>query len=382
MKDKTQILFVMDGMQVGGVENALISVLRNIDYNCMDVDLLLLHDYLALIDELDEHVNIRKLDSAYTGKSSFKFLFYYGMFKVCTLLKREQRYFWQKKMQCTLWKKRSQKVLQKTYDIVIGYKQGEPEDFVANCISAKKKVAFYHHGSLIDEELHAKTYAQMDVIVAVSEGVRDLLTDRYPQFASKIQVISNYVDCQRIYDKSKSFFVDNDSGKTTICTVGRLAPEKRYDLVIETAKVLVKTLDKPFVWYCIGEGEERKKIEEQIYANDLQENVILLGEVKNPLPYVLNCDVYVQTSDAESYGLAIKEALVLGKQVVSTMTIGGQLLVTHKGNGYLSQSESQSLCEGIEWCLHNKATNFMDRDLYLQEDREIKSKWEKLLQNI
>ena len=67
------------------------------------------------------------------------------------------------------------------------------------------------------------------------------------------------------------------------------------------------------------------------------------------MPYVNACDVYVQTSDAESYGLAIQEALVLGKPVVSTKTIGGELLIQHKGNGYLSADCAEDIAAGIIW---------------------------------
>ena len=74
-------------------------------------------------------------------------------------------------------------------------------------------------------------------------------------------------------------------------TVGRLVAQKRYDMVIQTIKLLKQESKKPIRWYIMGEGELRTKLEQQISENQLTEDVILLGVKENPFPYYKQCDI-------------------------------------------------------------------------------------------
>ena len=137
---KKNLLFIMDGLKVGGVESALISVLHRIDYEQYDVDLLLLHNQLDLIDQLPGSVKILNYEQSGVSGKSFQSIGIYSAFKFTGILgmKSLSRKL-AKSMQHSLHRTKIRKLLHKNYTAVIGYKQGETEDFVANCIRHPNK---------------------------------------------------------------------------------------------------------------------------------------------------------------------------------------------------------------------------------------------------
>lgn len=379
MSDKRNILFVMDGLKIGGVEFALSTVLQRIDYRKFDVDLLILHNHLGIENQINKNVKIINLEVESQHVNSPAFLYRYSVFKFCSILHMQNAADKAAKaMQHCSQRLRCKKLLLKEYDTVIAYKQGEAEEFVVYCVKAKKKIAFYHHGSLMDEKLHSDTYMHFDFIVAVSEGVRSMLQSRYPSYANKIIVIPNYICADTILRRAEEYMPDFPSDRLVICSVGRLCREKRFDRAIKAAKMM-RNQGMRFCWFIIGDGELRDELTEQIVQYQLSKYVYLTGKMMNPLPYVKHCNVYVQTSDAESFGLAILEAQVLGKPVVSTKTIGGNLLVRHKENGYLVSKFAEDIVTGIEWCI-NEFKQTQRYTQYEKADRETEKLWLRLLE--
>lgn len=378
---KKNFLFVMDGLKVGGVESALISVLHRIDYEQYDVDLLLLHNQLDLIDQLPGSVKILNYEQSGVSGKSFQFIVIYSAFKFTRILgMKSLSQQLAKSMQRSLHCTKIRKLLHKNYAAVIGYKQGETEDFVANCIQHPNKTVFYHHGSLQDEALHQQTFGRVQHIAAVSDGVCEMLRDRYPEYADRMVVIPNYIEPERIFQRSKAYPVKKQQEKYCICTVGRLAREKRYDLVLEAARILRDRYSLSFRWYMIGDGDQMESLQLQIAEYGLEEVAVLTGQLKNPLPYVAACDVYVQTSEMESYGLAMQEALVLGKPVVTTPTIGGKMLVKEGMNGFVVEHSPESIVHAILSTIdfRTESTKANYYDLCITED----AKTDRALQEI
>ena len=117
-------------------------------------------------------------------------------------------------------------------------------------------------------------------------------------------------------------------------------------MAVETAKVLnEKGLD--FRWFFVGEGGERPKIEHQILQYGLNDKVFLLGMQTNPYPFMAHCDIYVQTSSFEGFGLTIAEAKILGKTVVSTNFDVVHDQITHEQNGLIAEMTAEALADNI-----------------------------------
>ena len=60
-------------------------------------------------------------------------------------------------------------------------------------------------------------------------------------------------------------------------------------------------------WYLVGDGDLRETVEAEAEKYGVGENVILLGTKTNPYPYIKNCDIYVQTSYSEGWGLPFRK---------------------------------------------------------------------------
>ena len=56
--------------------------------------------------------------------------------------------------------------------------QGEPSDIAMSCIDAKKKVVFYHHGTVFEFLNDKEYYTVVDKVIALSEGVKKALINK------------------------------------------------------------------------------------------------------------------------------------------------------------------------------------------------------------
>ncbi|MCR8844173.1 glycosyltransferase [Paenibacillus sp. SC116] len=104
--------------------------------------------------------------------------------------------------------------------------------------------------------------------------------------------------------------------------LGRLSPEKRYDLLIEAVYLLHQRGYKVRA-LIIGEGAERERLTKLIADRDVRSWVELPGYASNPLPILRQADIYVQSSDVEGLPTALIEAVALGTSIVATRTATG-----------------------------------------------------------
>ena len=378
---KQNLLFVMDGLKMGGVEVALLSVLHRMDYEKYNVDLLLLHDDLELLEQVPPQVQVLFYAQMVQGNLTPAICEMYLLYRLCCIAPGLKRYAQalSRRVGDMLHGAKIRKNIKKQYDTIIGYKQGEAEAFVAQFFRCRNKIVFYHHGFLTDEELHQICYAQVDKIVAVSQGVADMLKQQYPIYANKISVIANYIDAEVVLQKAKAYPVEKPA---TLClaTVGRFVQEKRYDLVIQAARYLKDHGESDFVWWLIGDGAERETIQRQITDAQLEDLVLPLGSMENPMPYIAAADVYVQPSDAESFGLAMQEALILHTKVVTSKTIGGMLLVRDGQNGIYAEQTVKDIAVGIQKALQLPPVDIAQYREYCRRiDWETDQAWEALL---
>ena len=146
--------------------------------------------------------------------------------------------------------------------------------------------------------------------------------------------------------KEKGFEDKFPSDTWRIVTVGRIAPQKNYTLAVETARLL-KEQGLSFRWYFIGEGCEYDDIKALINQYGLQQEVVLMGLKKNPYPFMAGCDIYVQTSSYEGYGLTLCEARILHKPEVCTNFPVAYNQIQDGVNGLIAEMTPQSVAEKI-----------------------------------
>lgn len=94
----------------------------------------------------------------------------------------------------------------------------------------------------------------------------------------------------------------------TIVSVGRLEKVKNQQALV---KVFSKLTNKKSRLILVGEGSERKNLENLIESLNLKEIVQITGFVSNPEIYLAQADLFVLPSLSEGFGIAAVEAMLL-----------------------------------------------------------------------
>ena len=123
--------------------------------------------------------------------------------------------------------------------------------------------------------------------------------------------------------------------KSIVVSVGRLKHQKDFPTLIHAMDEIRKSC--PDTALCIlGEGPEREKILADIDRFNLHDSVVLTGAVPHEevARYLAACDVYVMPSIYEGTCIALAEACIAGKPVVSTAFAGAHDLIIDGETGY------------------------------------------------
>ncbi len=130
-------------------------------------------------------------------------------------------------------------------------------------------------------------------------------------------------------------------------TMGRLVPEKAYDVLVAAAEILVRK-HVPIGILIAGEGRLRSSLQADIESRGLEGSVTLLGYQPDVPGFLSGLDVYVQPSRSEGFPLSVLEALAAGKPCVIT-DVGGMPEILAGDTGLVVPPEDAgSLAEALE----------------------------------
>lgn len=129
--------------------------------------------------------------------------------------------------------------------------------------------------------------------------------------------------------------------KKILC-IARVAKPKRFDLFLETARLLPQYA---FIW--IGNQKEIK---------GLPDNVFCLGNILNAGIYNKKIDLFMLASDYEGLPMVILEAMSFGKPVVASRVGGISEVIENDVNGYTVDNTAEAFAEKIQYVLGNNYT--------------------------
>lgn len=388
---KKKVLFVVHQLNHGGVQKALLSALHAIDYDKYDVTLYIRKARLDLLADVSKHVsNVIVNDDNrhyYRKLRSIRMLASIKLYTLCG--KREKAETTKSKLgeyiadEKIRYEKKRFFSDEKRYDVAVSYIQGYPAKLVANCVDADRKIMFFHGSTDETHALHESIFDKYDAIVGVNEGVQRILEGLYPAWKDKMTYLTNYVDAEEILGKSRQKIVAVPPDRITFCSCGRLTPVKGFDLAIKAATILKNSGEK-FLWWFVGDGTERSRLENMIRENGLEDCVMITGMQSNPYPWINACDIYVHPSYEEAHPLSIIEAQILCKPVISTATVGGKSLISEGVNGLLAEIEENSLAKAMKELMsscemRDKMTENLKQIDYSEQYKTYKARWQKLL---
>ncbi|MGZ0876526.1 glycosyltransferase [Priestia megaterium] len=364
-----KILFMVSSMNIGGVEKSLLSLLSIIPKEKYDITLLLLEKKGGFLEHIPEWIKVeeatwfKSVKPIITQSPQQTIRNYYNDREYTKIPAFICSYFISKKLKdrYIYYKQIFRGIPQKmdVYDVAIAY-QGPTETidyYVANKISAKKKISWIHFDvskHQINQKMYNKLQKSFDKVFVVSEEAKKHLIEKVPKSKKKVEVFQNIISTELISELSKEDIeFDDDFYGTKIVTVGRLSKEKGQDIAIKVLSMLRENGCNAR-WYCLGDGIDKKEYEILIEKYDLKNDFILLGSKHNPYPYISNSDIYVQTSRHEGFCLTLAEARCLNKPIVTTNFIGAYEQLTDGYDGLIVNFDEEELYEKIKYLIENK----------------------------
>lgn len=367
---KLKILFVIESLVCGGAEKSLVTLLNLFDYNKYDVSLQLFTfkgEFMRYIPEqvkllpllpssLDECMSLPK--QILTGRlaaawAHIKFSYQVRQ-KKCENINDIFFRYWN--AYGSLITKTNQE-----YDIAVAYGQRLPTFYVATKVNAGKKFAWINiipQLSEINRQFQKPIYKNFDKVVCVSEASRQKSMELFELSQERTHIVTDITDPEmitRLAEEPPEFHIDQS--KPVILTVARLDYAcKGYDISLQVAKIL-RDRGVDFTWYAIGKGVCYNQMKQYISVHHLEKHFIMLGAIPNPYPYFKMCDLYVQTSRYEGYGISIAEARILNRPVVCTEFGSVWKQMVQGENGLVTPIDATAVANAIQRMI-------TDNDLY------------------
>lgn len=365
----TKILFMMINMNVGGMEKALLNMISEMDNKEYEVTILMLEKYGGFLEEIPSWVNIQYLEDYNNIKpmlnyppknvirdliknNSYLRAFNLMIMHIITKLIDDRTLFYK-------YVFKDYKSIEDIYDIAVAY--AGPTDYITyyvlNKINAKRKFQWIHFDITkvgFNKKFARNNYKRFDKIFIVSEEAKEKLINCIPELSNNMETFKNIVSKNNIFSKINNQHPYNDNFKgIRLITVGRLSEEKGQDILIP----IVKRLNDDgynIRWYCIGEGNLRKKCEELILKYEVGDKFILLGNINNPYNYINASDIYVQSSRHEGYCIALAEAKILNKPIVTTNFAGAREQIINNKTGLISECNENDIYNNIKKLLDSE----------------------------
>ena len=352
-------------MEIGGAEKSLINLLNNLDSSLYKITLVTFKPNGALREYVPHYVQNIQLD--YPRLSFFDRLIFFIKRKTRRGRHHAQIYW-------SIAKNKFDKLDMK-FDIAIAYNQGFATYFTSNYIEAANKFAWLNTDytkagyNITFDYLIYKNY---ESVVAVSPEAKISLENQLQRIAKMlpIAVIKDITDHKLMKEQAKELIPKPfDKNRINLVSVGRLASSKGFDIAVRACKIL-KDKGHLFNWYLIGEGSERKKLENLINSLGLKNIFILIGADPNPYRYIARADIYVQTSLFEGLGLTVIEAASLGKPIVSTDFPSVRGILEHEKTGLIVSMNPESIATSIERLMNdNKLREKFTKNRFSEENK-------------
>lgn len=292
-----KILFVIDVMNPGGgAQKVLPYLLCILQKNGIQVRLLVLKKTAEVVplDDLDVSFILSNIEARLLENS----------FKILDTLTKEAKDF---ELICSFmdfitcyFVTLSSKLAQIPY---YAFVRCEPS-FVVETFSYKQ----------INHELYSLCLQNAQKIICNSKSSSIDIMKNFGVLKEKIFLLYNPIDMQQIqenFNRTVELPIKKQ-GEIFCISVGRLSPQKNYLILL---KSFLKLQDLQIRLLIIGEGEQRKELENFISEHHLS-NITLLGYQNNIYPFLEQADIFIHASLFEGFPNVVLEAACLKKPLI------------------------------------------------------------------
>lgn len=189
-----------------------------------------------------------------------------------------------------------------------------------------------------DHSYHAITkfsIEKSDRVTAVSQYLKDETVRAFGCDNRRVEVIPNFVD-PVVFDRGAydgALREQLGGGRKVLMHISNMRPVKRVTDAVQIFAAVRREI--PAVLVMVGDGPDRSAAEEEARRLDVEGDVRFLGKIDGVAPLLASADLYLLTTDRESFGLSALEAQSCGVPVLG-YNVGGLPEVVESGvTGYL-----------------------------------------------
>lgn len=355
-----KILFSAYSLDVGGIETALINLLKYLA-PMYDITLVLEKKQGIFLKEVPKQVKI---------------IIYEPSKNKNVIARKAENFIKQRKFQLSYKNKYDFAACFATYSF--------PSAFVAR--TASKNNAIWIHNNYMefynnDINQYKKFFNDLKIeefkkVIFVSEYDKKVFNAYMPQYSKKTIMCNNIIDYKMIEEKSKEKISDlEEKSLTTFINVGRHdEKQKKLTRIISATKRLNQEGYK-FRVVFIGNGQDTEMYKE--CAKDAK-NIAFLGAKTNPYPYIKASDCVLMSSQFEGYPVVFVESKILGKPIITTEVSDSKKDISDKYGIVVNNSED-GVYKGMKQYLEKgfKEEYFNAK----QFDEDIVKKLEKIIED-
>ncbi|MBZ9686175.1 glycosyltransferase [Clostridium estertheticum] len=152
-----------------------------------------------------------------------------------------------------------------------------------------------------------------------------------------------------------------------LCSVSRLTKEKNIYFLLKGIKRIKDNSKVNFKCIIIGDGPEKENILKTIEEQGLKDTVILMGLVSpvDVCKYYMASDIFVFSSQSETQGMVILEAMAGKCAVVAIRSSGIDDVIHNEYNGFMTKADIDLWSEKVIYLMeHPKILSEMCQNAY------------------
>ncbi len=187
-----------------------------------------------------------------------------------------------------------------------------------------------------------------DAIIAITEDLKQKILKKSKDTA-RVFVVPNMVSVPA----DLTHTIPEFHTPVKIGTLSRLEHIKGLDILMRALKLL-KDNAFPFSAVIAGEGQEKKNLQNLCIELGIEAYVDFIGWVDDKQAYWKDIDIFCFPSRHESFGIALIEAIMNSKLVVSSMAEGPAQILSNEHDGLLVPiNDPQSIAGAIMRITHD-----------------------------
>ncbi|EKH2194227.1 glycosyltransferase [Staphylococcus pseudintermedius] len=404
---KEKILLYPGGMKHNGITTSVINLLANINYDKYDVTVFTNNtnnvEQLNNLQSLNDNVRIVLRRGPMIA--TFKELYQNEFVRQRGIYKSFEKRLYPK----ALFEREFRKIFgDSQFDYAIDYSGYAM--FWSNLVlasGAKKKYILLHSDIKSDMERTVKgkrphyqnlkgvisLYPYFDKLVSVSEATKKLNQSNFGGLKLKNRHIAsrNTINIEKInqlVDDDSDLFEKNGTpvlptltehgmeaiefsqDDFKIVSVGRLSPEKGFDLLIKAVAELAPKYPQ-LKLYILGDGPLKGTLKSLVEQLGIQNHVYFLGQRRNPFFIVKRADVFALTSHYEGQSMVILEALTVGTHVLASDIIANRYVLEDEKYGMLVEKNEVDIAKGLEQFINGMNKDYAKFDAVAYNEETI-----------